>query len=97
MDVEEEPKLGIWVFLPLILLDGRLYSYDHEGGLKEEKEVQLIARYYTRKYFESTLINVVRKERFKDFLKSLGEDFEKARRRLGTHRREYGRAGEVIN
>ena len=65
------------MFLPLILLDGRLYSYDHKGRLREEGEVQLMTRYYTRRYFESMLINVVRKERFKDFLKSLEEDLER--------------------
>nr|MDO8080825.1 hypothetical protein [Candidatus Freyarchaeota archaeon] len=68
--------LEIDIFLPILIFDGKLYSWV-DGKVKRENEVLLEGRCHTSYYFENMLINVVTKEHFKRFLSSIDEDFIK--------------------
>jgi hypothetical protein len=67
-------NLDIEVFIPIIVFDGRLYSW-FDGHIEEENEILLNARCYTTHYYEKRLVSVVKKEHFKNFLQNINDDF----------------------
>ena len=72
----EKGSLQIEIFIPILIFDGKLYSWLN-GDVKREDEVLLEGRCHTRYYFENMLISVVKKEHFKQFLHNIDENFIK--------------------
>lgn len=93
--LSERGGLGIDIFLPTLIFDGKLYSWLN-GDVKREDEVLLEGRCHTKYYFENTLINVVKKERFKKFLYDINKDFIKLADRVYENREKLDRQTKII-
>lgn len=89
-------NLDIEIFVPIIVFDGKLYSWS-DGHVEEENEILLKAKCHTKQYYEDRLISVVKKEHFQNFLKDLNDDFVNLYNLLYINKRQLDKlATEII-